>query len=120
MIERWMSWLPFFSLLYSIRVGLDGEDQLWWSPSHKGKFKVRSFYKVLACKEVVHFSWKSIWQTKAPLKVAFFAWTVALGKILTMDNLRKRRAIVIDRCCMCKTNVESVDLLFHCEVARAL
>jgi hypothetical protein len=111
----------FFTLLYSIRVDRERKDQLWWSPSHKGKFDVRSFYKVLSCKEVVHFPWKSIWRTKVPLKVAFFAWLAALGKILTMDNLRKRHIIVIDRCCMCKMNEETVDqLLLHCEVAHAL
>jgi hypothetical protein len=38
-----------------------------------------------------------------------------------MDNIRKRHVIVIDRCCMCKRNVEFVDhLLLHCEVACAL
>jgi hypothetical protein len=53
--------------------------------------------------------------------VAFFAWLAALGKILTLDNLRKRRVIVIDRCCLCKINGEYVDhLLLHCEVARVL
>jgi hypothetical protein len=50
-----------------------------------------------------------------------FSWTAALGKILTLDNLRKKRVIVIDRCCMCKMNGETVDhLLLHCEVAHAL
>jgi hypothetical protein len=96
----------------------EGEDKLWLVPSHKGKFDVKSFYMVLVCKDDVLFFWKSIWRTKVPLKVAFFAWSTALGKILIMDNLRKRHIIVVDRCCMCKRDGESVDhLLLHCEVA---
>lgn len=111
----------FFALLYSVRIERDAEDKLWWSPSRKEKFDVSSFYKTLVYKESVCFPWKSIWRTKAPSKVAFFAWTAALGKILTLDNLRKRQIIVINRCCMCKKNEESVDhLLFHCEVAGEL
>jgi hypothetical protein len=55
------------------------------------------------------------------LRVAFFAWLVALGKILTMDHSRKRYFIVMDWCCMCKRSEEIVDhLLLHYEVARAL
>jgi hypothetical protein len=110
----------FFTLLYSIGLDRDREDKIWWSP-RKGKFDVRSFYKALAFKETNHFPWKSIWHTKAPLKVAFFAWAATLGKILTLDNLRKRRIIVIDKCCMCKKNGESVDhLLLHCDAACVL
>jgi hypothetical protein len=53
--------------------------------------------------------------------VAFFAWSAALGKILTIDNLGKQHIIVVDRCCMCKRNGESMDyLLLHCDVAYAI
>jgi hypothetical protein len=46
----------FFSLLYSSRVNYDGEDKLWWSPSHKGKFDVRSFYiRLLLAKRLFIF-----------------------------------------------------------------
>jgi precorrin-4 methylase len=56
-----------------------------------------------------------------PLIAAFFAWSATLGKILTMDNLRKRYVIVVNMRCMCEKNGESVDhLLFHCVVACAL
>jgi hypothetical protein len=54
-------------------------------------------------------------------RVAFFIWTAALGKILTTDNLRKRRVIILDWYCMCKTSGESVNhLLLHCPIAQAL
>jgi len=45
----------FFTLLYSISLDRDGKDKLWWSPSRKEKFDVRSFYKTLAYKETIHF-----------------------------------------------------------------
>jgi len=81
----------------------------------------KSFYSVLSCNDGFRFHWKSVWQTKVSLKVAFFAWLAALRKIFTMDNLRKRYVIVVDRCCMCKGNGESMNrLLLHCEVASAV
>jgi hypothetical protein len=111
----------FYSLLYSSSRSRVGEDKLWWTPSHKGKFDVRSFYKALVCKDTVSFPWKSIWRTKVPLKVAFFGWSAAQGKILTLDNLRKRQVTVVNRCCLCKRDGESVDhLLIHCDIAQAL
>jgi hypothetical protein len=62
-----------------------------------------------------------VWRTKAPLRAVFFAWSEALNKILTMDNLIKRHVIVVDKCCMCKRNWESVNhLLLHCDVAYAI
>jgi hypothetical protein len=111
----------FFTLLYSLSERREGVDRLWWIPSRKGKFDVRSFYSVLTRNVVQPFPWKSIWRTKAPVKMTFFAWSAAFGKILTIDNLRKRHVIVINRYCMCKRQGESVDyLLLHCETACAL
>jgi hypothetical protein len=45
-------------------------------------------------------------------------WTTAHGKILTLDNLRKRRVIVVEWCYMCRRSGEPIDhLLLHCKVA---
>ena len=55
------------------------------------------------------------------LLVAFFVWAAALGHILTIDNLRRRQVIVLDWCCMCKKNGESIShLLLHCSTAREI
>jgi hypothetical protein len=60
-------------------------------------------------------------RTWAPSRAAFFAWLAALGKILTVDNLKKRHVIIVYISCLCKRNGESMDyLLLHCDVASAL
>jgi hypothetical protein len=46
----------------------------------------------------------SVCRTKVPLREKFFAWSAALGKILTMDNFMKQHVIVVDMCYMCKSN----------------
>ena len=111
----------FYSLLYSFRSRTEGEDKLWWKLLGLGTFDVRSFYKIITYKDNPSFPWKSIWRTKAPSKAAFFVWSASLEKILTLDNLRRRQVIMVNRCCPCKLDGESVDhLLLHCEVARSL
>ena len=52
------------------------------------------------------------------LELLFFVWISALGNILTIDNLRKQKILILDWCCMCKRNEVSVDhLLIHCPIA---
>ena len=89
--------------------------------SKRGLFKVKALFFSFPCNEGRSFPWKSVWQTQAPLRAVVFVWSAALGKILTLDNLRKRHFIVVNWCCMCKRSEEIVDhLLLHCEVALAL
>jgi exonuclease III len=112
---------PFFEVLYSCKISQGNVDRIRWSSSKKGLFEVKSFYKILSNSHAEVFPWKSIWRCKVPKRVAFFGWNAALGKILTHDNLRKRNIVVVEWCCLCKKNGESVDhLLLHCEVATYL
>lgn len=53
--------------------------------------------------------WKDIWKPKLPIRVAFFLWTAAWGRIFTINNLRKRNIIVVEWCCMCKRSGKIVD-----------
>jgi hypothetical protein len=57
--------------------------------------KYKSYYQVLSTPIRSNFPWKSIWTVKAPMRAAFFVWTATLGKILTLDSLRKRNIIVL-------------------------
>jgi hypothetical protein len=44
----------------------------------------------LGNEELSSFPWKSIWKVKAPPHITFFLWVTAWGRILTVDNLRRR------------------------------
>ena len=92
-----------------------------WNGSSKEGFQVKSYYRALLPIAGCCVPWKSIWKTKAPPRVAFFVWAAGLGRILTIDNLRRRHIVVLDWCCMCKKSGESIPhLLLHCVVAREL
>jgi hypothetical protein len=82
-----------FNLLYSFRMSRVYEDRICWTPSKRRMLEVRSFYRVLCPPAGSSFPWKNIWRNKAPPRVAFFIWTTMLGKILTLDNLRKMHAL---------------------------
>uniref|UniRef100_A0A2N9IF07 Reverse transcriptase zinc-binding domain-containing protein n=1 Tax=Fagus sylvatica TaxID=28930 RepID=A0A2N9IF07_FAGSY len=111
----------FLELLSSSSVKGYGEDRLCWRGSSKEGFKVRSYYKYLSSSAGIAVPWKRIWKTNAPPCVAFFVWVAAMGRILTTDNLRRRHVMVLDWCCMCKENGESIShLLLHCSAAMEI
>jgi hypothetical protein len=111
----------FLELLSSSSVKGYGEDRLCWRGASKEGFKVRSYYKYLSSSAGTAVPWKRIWKTNAPPRVAFFVWVAALGRILTTDNLRRRHVMVLDWCCMCKENGESIShLLLHCSAAMEI
>jgi hypothetical protein len=79
----------FFELLYSQRVRQGGEDKICWIPSKRKSFEVKSYYQVLSTPVSSLFLGRVFGKLRLPSRVAFFVWTAALGKILTLDNLRK-------------------------------
>jgi hypothetical protein len=96
-------------------------DIICWKLTSQKVFSVNSYYKHLSSPAYRSYPWKNVWKTLALLKVNFFIWTPSLGKVLTIDNLRKRQLVLLDWCCMCKEDGESIDHLFlHCNAANEL
>jgi hypothetical protein len=111
----------FYSCLYACKLGGEGIDKLWWVPSRKGRFEVKSYYRALSPCGSASFPWKSVWRSKAPLRVAFFVWTAVRSKILTLDNLGRRGMVVVNRCWLCESEGELVNhLLLHCAATSGL
>lgn len=84
-------------------------------------FEIDRYYQSLICIIDISFSLEKHLEVKGATQVALFMWTLALGKILTIDKLRRRRLIVIDWCYVCKCAGETMDhLLLHCPTATEL
>jgi hypothetical protein len=103
--------------------------QIVWNQRNKDIWKILNIYWTLLLKQIriYHpylwvscFPWNSIWRVKAHSRVALLVWVVAVGKILTLDNLRKRNIIVVDWCCMRKKSEEFIVHLLYFELARDL
>ena len=92
-----------------------------WQLNRSGVFNVHSFYKSLLKAPSVFFPWQCIWSVKVPRRVSFFLWTVARGGILTIDNLVKKNLPLVNWCCLCRCEEETVDhLLLHCKFVHTL
>ena len=56
-----------------------------------------------------------------PSKVGFFAWEASWGRVLTLDQLKRRGGALANRCFLCGEGEESVGhLLIHCSKARIM
>ena len=98
-----------------------GSDTSHWCLKGNGMFDTRSYYNIIRGVAASFFPWKGVWKAKIPKRVAFFVWTAVHGQILTLDNLMVRGRILVNQCCMCHRNEETVDhLLLHCPIAHSL
>ena len=63
----------------------------------------------------------SIWNPIVPPKLGFFAWEASWGKVLTLDQLKRRGFTLVNRCFLCEEEEETIDhLLIHCSTAKML
>ena len=116
-LEAAFSFLDFIQSRIPRGIGCDSPH---WCLNGNGKFDIQSFYNKIRGTSLSSFPWKGIWKVKVPKMVAFFMWTAAHGRILTLDNLMLQGLPLVNRCCMCCCNEEFVDHLLHCPVAHSL
>ncbi|RVW32324.1 hypothetical protein CK203_078953 [Vitis vinifera] len=56
------------------------EDSVLWSKGGRAHFRVKEAYNLLVRSEDTGFPSRSIWVTRVPTKVCFFAWEVTWGE----------------------------------------
>ena len=104
-----------FGLLDKVYFSLGKPNVKIWIPDVKEEFSVKSLYNVLIDNSSVSYGWLRFWDRYIPPRVLVFRWLAMRGRILTMDNLRRRNHFIVNGCPMCLRDKETVNhLLIHC------
>eukprot|EP00268_Persea_americana_P004659 TRINITY_DN11508_c0_g1_i8.p1 TRINITY_DN11508_c0_g1~~TRINITY_DN11508_c0_g1_i8.p1 ORF type:complete len:235 (+),score=26.42 TRINITY_DN11508_c0_g1_i8:575-1279(+) len=120
MRQRRLNSKAMMLLIGNVFIPKKGKDKRIWTASTNGIFSVASFFLTItkyAMTSHPHIS--SLWRMKAPPRVIEFGWSALLGGILTMDNLRRRRMLVVNACPMCLSDEETIaHLSLNCKTAQ--
>ena len=83
------------------------------------EFSVKIMYKGLDHSPAIEFPYRSVWNSTVPLKIGFFTWEASWGKVLTLDQLKRRGRALANRCFLCEEDEETIEhMLIHCSKAR--
>lgn len=79
---------------------------------------IRHFWVIIFVSLLLGADIFGCWNNLVSPRVFAFCWLARLHKILTMDNLKKRNAIIVNGRRMCLENEGTIShLLIHCSYA---
>jgi len=90
---------------------IDGPNILRWKLRKRGTYSMKSSYLAMLEEHPNDFPVKKIWMKGVTHKVTHFLWLVYRKRIATIDNLRKRGQILVNRCSLYYKVEETMDHL---------
>ena len=112
-------WLEILNLASTI-VFSQEEDAMIWHYNSNGIYSTQSLYKIINFRGVQPVFVSAVWDIKVPPRVHFFLWLLSKNKVLTRDNLSKRRKLDDVSCLFCCELESVLHLFFECAVATQL
>ena len=111
----------FLLILHNKKVLHTLEDKLFLREAKGGPFSMKFIYKYLSDLEAHLFPSNLIWNSWVPTMVGFFAWEASWGRILTLDQIKRRGRALTNKCFLYEEEEETVEhLLLHCTKAKVL
>jgi hypothetical protein len=96
----------------------DEDDALIWQHHSSGIYSSQSMYSIINFRGVSPVYVPSVWKLTVPPRVQLFLWLLSKNKILTRDNLEKRRPLDDKTCVFCSEPKMACHLFYDCIVAR--
>ena len=98
----------------------DAKDRMVWAKDKKGKFTIRSAYRLAreieaeggntSCSNPtkMHGVWRGVWSMNLPNKIKHFAWKSCNGILPIKDSLFRRKIMANNICEVCGRQVETI------------
>ena len=93
--------LCFLQAIQCKRVIASQDDLMILKGVGDGRFSTSHLFNILDCADAIVFPHQFIWNTWVSTKVGFFAWEASWGRVLTLNNLKRRGRALANRCFLC-------------------
>ena len=104
----------FLQILHDQNFRPTGEDMLLLKEVKEKSFSVKAMYEGYDISPAFDFPYRSIRNPVVPPKIGVFTWEAAWGKVLTLENLKRRGMAFANICFLCKEDEETKNhLLIH-------
>jgi hypothetical protein len=110
-------WEELVSLVTTIEFSGE-EDALVWQFQSSGVYSSQSLYSVINFRGVIPVYIPTVWKLIVPPRIHFFLWLLSNNKLLTRDNLEKRKKLDDASCIFCSDKETIAHLFFDCIVAK--
>jgi hypothetical protein len=84
------------------------------------KYSVQSLYAIINNRGIQQIYMPVMWKLYVPSRLHIFLWLLANNKVLTKDNLSKRKNVDDKTCIFCTEDEFVSHLFYECYVARIM
>jgi hypothetical protein len=117
--ETLTQWEELMQIASSIQLSED-DDAIIWQYTSSGKYAVQSLYVVINNRAVKQIFTPVVQKILVPPRIHMFLWLFAKNKVLTMDNLARRKNLDDKSCLFCKEDESVQQVFFDCCVAKTM
>lgn len=82
----------------------DNPDEMVWRFTSNGTYSSQSLYKIVNFRGIRPVYLPAVWSLEIPPKINFFIWLLSQNKVLTKDNVAKRKHVEDSSCLFCTEN----------------
>jgi hypothetical protein len=109
--------LEILELVATVQLS-EEEDEMIWQFTSSGVYSSQSLYKIINFRGIKTVHVSAVWKIKIPPRVHFFLWLLINIRVLTRDNLAKRRKVEDESCLFCAEKETVQHVFFECAVAK--